>query len=76
MMDAIDDFLYDASVKGYRTLLMAMRVLEKKEVDDFIARCEKAELNITTRDKALAKIYDEFERDLVLIGATCVEDRL
>jgi hypothetical protein len=29
-----------------------------------------------SRDKTLAKIYDEFENDLVLIGATAVEDRL
>lgn len=28
------------------------------------------------RDKILAKIYDEFERGIVLIGATAVEDRL
>lgn len=28
------------------------------------------------RDKLLAGIYDEFERGLVLLGATAVEDRL
>lgn len=28
------------------------------------------------RDKLLAQIYDRFERNLVLLGATAVEDRL
>jgi hypothetical protein len=45
-MEMIDDFLTTASVKGFRTLLMAMKILEKKDVDDFIAKCAKAELNI------------------------------
>ena len=40
MMDTTDDFLTKASVKGYRTLLMAMRVLEEEEVTDFIKKCE------------------------------------
>lgn len=35
-----------------------------------------AEKDVMTRDKTLAKIYDDFERGLVLIGATAVEDRL
>jgi magnesium-transporting ATPase (P-type) len=76
MMEMIDEFLTTASVKGFRTLLMAMKVLEKRDVDEFIAKCAKAELNIATREKELAKIFNEFEKDLVLIGATCVEDRL
>ena len=28
MMDQVDDFLTSASVKGFRTLLMAMKVLD------------------------------------------------
>jgi phospholipid-translocating ATPase len=65
-----------ASVKGFRTLLMAMKLLEESEVQAFLAKCAKAESNLTTREEELKRIYDEFERDLVLVGATCVEDRL
>lgn len=36
MMESVDDFLTTASVKGFRTLLMAMKVLEKREVEEFI----------------------------------------
>lgn len=43
---------------------------------DFITRCEEAERNLLSREKELQKIYSEFEKELVLVGATCVEDRL
>ena len=35
-----------------------------------------ADNNIQNRDSELAKVFDRFERDLVLLGATAVEDRL
>ena len=43
IMIIVDEFLNRASVKGYRTLLMAMKVLDEKEVKDFLESCEKAE---------------------------------
>ncbi|TNV86611.1 hypothetical protein FGO68_gene4748 [Halteria grandinella] len=76
LMDEIDDFLTSASVKGFRTLLMAMKVLDEQEVKEFLLNCETAERNLITKDKALQQIYSDFEKDLVLVGATCVEDRL
>jgi hypothetical protein len=53
MEETIDNFLTKASVKGYRTLLMAMKVLDEKDVRDFIRKCEAAEANIETREKVL-----------------------
>jgi hypothetical protein len=53
MMEAVDDFLTTASVKGFRTLLMAMRVFEKQEVELFLNKCAAAEENIATREKVL-----------------------
>jgi hypothetical protein len=53
MMGQIDDFLTKASVKGYRTLLMAMRLLDKDEVDKFLKDCETIEKNLETREKKL-----------------------
>jgi P-type E1-E2 ATPase len=76
MMEQVDDFLTSASVKGFRTLLMAMKVLDEQEVKQFLNKCEEAERNLITREKSFQALYSEFERDLVLVGATCVEDRL
>lgn len=36
----------------------------------------EAERDVMKRDKILADIFDDFERGLVLLGATAVEDRL
>lgn len=52
-MDKVDGFLTAASVKGYRTLLMAMKVLDEQEVKDFLNKCEEAERNLLTREKEL-----------------------
>lgn len=76
MMHEIDGFLTKASVKGLRTLLMAMRVIDDEEYKAFTQEVAEAEKDVMSRDKKLAAIYDKFERGLVLLGATAVEDRL
>lgn len=76
MMEGVDDFLMRASVKGLRTLLMAMRVIDENEFKAFFGEIAEAEKDVMNRDKILAQIYDRFERGLVLLGATAVEDRL
>ena len=53
MLNEIDNFLTKASEKGYRTLLMAMRVLEESEVNLFLKRCAEAESKLETREKEL-----------------------
>jgi hypothetical protein len=61
MLTDIDNFLTKASEKGYRTLLMAMKVLEETEVNTFLKKCAEAESKLETREKELANIYSEFE---------------
>jgi phospholipid-transporting ATPase len=53
MMEQVEDFLTSASVKGFRTLLMAMKVLDESEVKEFLNKCEEAERNLITREKSL-----------------------
>lgn len=76
MMKDVDDFLNKASVKGLRTLLMAMRVIDAEEFAEFNRKVGEAEKDVMNREKLLVQIYDDFERGLVLLGATAVEDRL
>jgi len=75
-MKDVDDFLNKASVKGLRTLLMAMRVIDAEEFAEFNRKVSDAEKDVMNREKLLVQIYDDFERGLVLLGATAVEDRL
>ena len=76
VIKGIDEFLHLASIKGFRTLLMGMRVITEAELADFQRECAAAENDILTREVELEKIFDRFERNLVILGATCVEDRL
>jgi magnesium-transporting ATPase (P-type) len=53
-----DIFLNEAAKNGLRTLLIAVRVLEASEVDEFIELCEEAEHDINSRAANLSKVYD------------------
>ena len=51
-------------------------VLDELEVKKFEFDIVKAEQKLKQKDELLEKVYDEMERDLTLLGATAVEDRL
>lgn len=72
----IEWFVNTASKQGLRTLLMAMKVVDDDELGQFISECEEAEKDILNRDVALERVYDAFERNMCIIGATAVEDKL
>ena len=55
---------------------MGMRIVEEKEAQYFLEKCRLAEKDLKNREINLELVYDEFERDIILIGATSVEDRL
>jgi len=76
LMDHVDDFLARSSVLGLRTLLMAMRVIDKEEFDAVVKEFKGAEADVKNKEQKLLDIYERFERDLVLVGATSVEDKL
>lgn len=69
-------FLNSASKQGLRTLLMGMKVVEDKELNRFLRACEEAERDIVNKEANLEKVYDQFERNIIVLGATAVEDKL
>ena len=75
-MDFIDDFLAKSSVKGLRTLLYGIRVLDNEEYQEFKEDIEEAEDDILNSERLLQEVYDKWEQEIVLLGATAVEDRL
>ena len=75
-MQYTEHFLNQASLKGLRTLLMSMKVVDETEFKTFQQKVADAEKDVLNRDKLLEQIYHEFENNLVLLGATAVEDRL
>ena len=55
---------------------MGMKIVTEQEKDSFLDKCREAEKDLENRETKLDKVYSDFERDIVLIGATAVEDRL
>lgn len=79
MMPKINHFLKESSTKGFWTLLMAIRIIDKSELDEFKAAINSVHEKITDgkkRQLKLDQLFDQFERNFTLLGATCVEDRL
>ncbi|KAE8659564.1 putative phospholipid-transporting ATPase 7 [Hibiscus syriacus] len=62
---------------GLRTLALAYRKLDESEYSAWNNEFQKAKTSIgTDRETLLEKVADMMERDLILIGATAVEDKL
>ncbi|TNN37920.1 putative phospholipid-transporting ATPase IH [Liparis tanakae] len=64
------------AVEGLRTLCVAYRRLSEAEYQEASLRLDEAKLALQDREQRLAQAYDVIERELVLLGATAVEDRL
>ncbi|XP_055018989.1 LOW QUALITY PROTEIN: phospholipid-transporting ATPase IH [Boleophthalmus pectinirostris] len=64
------------AVEGLRTLCVAYRRLSSEQFSEVVALLAEARLALQDRDKRLAEAYDKIETELILLGATAVEDRL
>lgn len=61
--------------EGLRTLCVAYRPLSPPQYQEVCNLLNEAKLALQDRDKRLAEAYDLIEKDLILLGATAVEDR-
>ncbi|KAL0699617.1 hypothetical protein Bca4012_055739 [Brassica carinata] len=62
---------------GLRTLALSYRKLDEDDYSAWNAEFHKAKTSIgSDRDELLEKISDMIEKDLILVGATAVEDKL
>lgn len=62
---------------GLRTLVLAYRELDEKEYKDFELEFSEAKNSIRAdRDDQIAAVADKIEKDMILLGATAVEDKL
>lgn len=65
------------SRKGYRGLLMAIRVLSETELNYFQKKySDLCELDLETKKNVYQDFLKELESDLILIGCSAVEDKL
>ncbi|KAF1400021.1 Phospholipid-transporting ATPase IG, partial [Spheniscus humboldti] len=64
------------AMDGYRTLCVAFRELTQKEYDKIDRQLNEAKMALQDREEKMAKVFEDTEADMHLIGATAVEDRL
>uniref|UniRef100_A0A8D0GU60 Phospholipid-transporting ATPase n=1 Tax=Sphenodon punctatus TaxID=8508 RepID=A0A8D0GU60_SPHPU len=64
------------AVEGLRTLCVAYKKFTSKEYSSVQKHLQDARLALQDREKKLAEVYEQVERELILLGATAVEDRL
>ena len=68
--------LRELATTGLRTLVLAQRELSAAEFADWRHKYVAASVSITDREGMLAAVAEEFEKDLSVLGATAIEDRL
>ena len=64
------------SVLGFRTLYIAMKILSQEEYEKFAADLKEAQMSLENKDEKVNLVYNSIEKDLILLGATIVEDKL
>jgi phospholipid-translocating ATPase len=64
------------SQKGWRTLALAYKTLEEKDFLQISAQLTTALGDLQNRKQSLARVYDDIEQGMELIGATAIEDKL
>ncbi|XP_018417757.1 PREDICTED: probable phospholipid-transporting ATPase IH [Nanorana parkeri] len=64
------------AVEGLRTLCVAYKRFTQDEYEDVDKLLKRAQLALQEREKKLAEAYEQIEQNLILLGATAVEDRL
>jgi len=61
---------------GLRTLVIAYRPVSQSEYTAWQRQYQEANTDMDDREKKLSMVYDMLERNLILLGATAIEDKL
>ncbi|CAK8535942.1 unnamed protein product [Lathyrus sativus] len=76
-LEATSRHLNEYGEVGLRTLALAYRILDEQEYSDWNSEFQKAKTTVgPDREAMLEKVSDSMERELILVGATAVEDKL
>ncbi|XP_057636819.1 probable phospholipid-transporting ATPase IM isoform X3 [Chionomys nivalis] len=76
LLSLTSDHLSEFAGEGLRTLAIAYRELDDKYFKVWQEMLEDANAATMERDERISGLYEEIERDLMLLGATAVEDKL
>ncbi|RID55229.1 hypothetical protein BRARA_G02504 [Brassica rapa] len=73
----LGDHVNEYADAGLRTLILAYRELDEKEYKVFSERISEAKSSVSAdRESLIEQVTGKVEKDLILLGATAVEDKL
>ncbi|CAG8784543.1 9582_t:CDS:2, partial [Gigaspora rosea] len=70
------EHLEEFAREGLRTLCLGYTEISQEQYAKWNFEFREASTALNDRDKRLATVYDKIEKDLILLGATAIEDRL
>uniref|UniRef100_A0A3P9KVP8 Phospholipid-transporting ATPase n=1 Tax=Oryzias latipes TaxID=8090 RepID=A0A3P9KVP8_ORYLA len=76
LMDLTTEHLNEFAGEGLRTLALAYKDLDAEYFDQWKRRHHEASTSLDDREGQLDLLYEEIEKDLLLLGATAIEDKL
>uniref|UniRef100_A0A452V2I8 Phospholipid-transporting ATPase n=1 Tax=Ursus maritimus TaxID=29073 RepID=A0A452V2I8_URSMA len=76
LLSTTTDHLNEYAGEGLRTLVLAYKDLDEEYYGEWAQRRLQASLAQDSREDRLASVYEEVESDMVLLGATAIEDKL
>lgn len=62
--------------EGLRTLTLAHRVIPEDEYNSWVKEYQKALASVDDRDTEIERVSEEVEQQMMLLGATAIEDKL
>ncbi|XP_075311343.1 phospholipid-transporting ATPase ID-like isoform X1 [Odontesthes bonariensis] len=76
LMEVTTGHLNEYAGDGLRTLVLAYKDLKEDYLEEWRQRHHEASTAMEEREERLDQLYEEIEKDLILLGATAVEDKL
>ncbi|XP_062308024.1 phospholipid-transporting ATPase ID-like [Osmerus eperlanus] len=76
LKDVTTEHLNEFANEGLRTLALAYKDLEEDYFSQWKQRHHEASTSLEDREEKLDLLYEEIEKDLLLLGATAIEDKL
>ncbi|MBV94382.1 Phospholipid-transporting ATPase ID, partial [Eschrichtius robustus] len=76
LLNTTADHLNEYAGEGLRTLVLAYKDLDEEYYEEWAERRLQASLAQDSREDRLASVYEEVESDMMLLGATAIEDKL
>ncbi|XP_068594421.1 phospholipid-transporting ATPase ID-like [Brachionichthys hirsutus] len=76
LMDVTTEHLNEFAGEGLRTLVLAHKDLDEEYFSQWQQRHHEASIELEGKEHKLDQLYEEIEKDLLLLGATAIEDKL